>query len=1538
MACTDYHNYERTVHQLIALDAEGEPDYLRQIAMSMLERGKPQQARKILARLKELGATADEAEFEAGVLALAGLDDDAITAYRRGIAGNANRIESYLLMANLMASANQKEQAIGMFQHLAEHAEKDDLFTIAIDGLINMEAPAPVLRWARRITLERLAKRHDKPYLYQLLSDLAELNNDVEGQFTALENMLPIAGDRRTSVVRELMDLAAGSSSFMGPRRQPQTKRHLDFGRRLINLGQLVPPQVYLDLGRAFLSSQDINDPVNPYSLARGLADFDTFRRDTAALFEQARYLEEAKQTYQKVLIGDNGNLGLLIKVAELQEQTGKDQIAAEAYQRALELLLSRRPAVASKEEKDIDDPYARWQARNVDDFDRYYQRALDGLKASMQPPAVEAMLLEQGKQLETDLQHVMQLQGEREQPLPLDRFPRLLRRTDFVRDVAMTYEMAHLAEVADLRLLQSFDQDQELLPKLMRSWSQNGLVNGARRLLEASPRPALEKDPLRFMIGEGLDPEGFELIPADEALRLVMPMLTGNRFEEAKILLQRVDYRRSESTTETVGALFSAATMLDEPDLLLNLSRHWLRLQINDPESYGFWGLRGSLDRCMQTLPPEHFRSYCQYYMQLVLEDPEKNGAYLAGIPILQDKLEEPLLTSEELTELIAEQGDMLAFNLGPLLALVPVEERATIASSVWTELSPSMRGYFPFNLLTSTEVELGDELESLLLEWFKVALKDGDQRYTLQRGDGLLDQKLLERNYDLVGEVLALMDQQFPDNALVKAYRCRWMWQKGFSEEALNMAVEAYFDPAMSNSTDWNYRQAQRQIESEILLSHPQPFLERWEEQNQKDGADLKRTKDRLNLVRRLDRSELYLSELLAAIQWHQEEVSFKLNYYHQLKREKRLEEAEQWLQQLLVEHEEDQQLWRTHFYALRSSSRYQEALLALNQWQQLVEEEKNDQDPIEEEVEKVDTRVPQASVWELKKVLEEEGDVAAQQVLRRIWRSYPRDDQSMGYFYRQPLDRNWPQDPVEKEEPEEITKKRRRGGLEAFLALPQEDSDPPAAPSMWEVLAQHKFGIQEMERLLRVESAGVTEGLDKVVAALAHARASQTEPGLAIQELLDLAAEGRALRHHYLQLLVLLSEQEDQLSQEAQAVLDGLQRSLDPKDAPQLLELARVMAATGDRERAVALYRWCATRVSSGAFYIFDEGTQVLTIRQLLTSAKQALEGGEDLISLIELALQVAAPSDNPWDTENYQRLVLETWSELLSPAETLERCGKICAEADSREQSLRREIARKTARLYALTGNIDRAIQCAEVAFCSFPLEAFYSQYRYYGFGSNEHPARGISQSGWQQWIPAQADEFADASAWYSAFANAMLDWLQAERFPERSAITGSVLACIRLWDSGQSDAAQQLLARLKELPELDGTSRLWIADAFRYCQQDAVAAAIERQLLAERELTRARWNDVFEAVAASEGPAAALATYTPLSEQNQSEELMMGLVGLAEASGDQEEVARLQRIWTAAQAAKAEIDAWQEEQNAEREKQKQGSTTRAMIIR
>jgi hypothetical protein len=217
LTCNDFYRYEKTIQELVALDPDNAPDYLRQLAMSSLERGQRREAWQILTRLRDEETSAFSDEFEAGILSLAGLRVEAEQAYRKGLVRHPDRIDGYLLLSNIQKELNQHDRSAGMFQFLAETADKDDLFTIAIDGLLNMRddranrgAPDRLIKWARRITLERIARSPDKLYLYQLLSDLSSELRDQEAATRAITAAIPIAGEQRTPLLRELMSLSKG--------------------------------------------------------------------------------------------------------------------------------------------------------------------------------------------------------------------------------------------------------------------------------------------------------------------------------------------------------------------------------------------------------------------------------------------------------------------------------------------------------------------------------------------------------------------------------------------------------------------------------------------------------------------------------------------------------------------------------------------------------------------------------------------------------------------------------------------------------------------------------------------------------------------------------------------------------------------------------------------------------------------------------------------------------------------------------------------------------------------------------------------------------------------------------------------------------------------------------------------------------------------------------------------------------------------------------------------------------------------------------
>ncbi|HIE71359.1 MAG TPA: hypothetical protein EYP98_14975 [Planctomycetes bacterium] len=172
LACQDYLEYERLIEQLIERDTENRLDHMRELTLSRLERGRRAQAIEILPALR---AAEDDSgiadEFEAGIYQLAGLNEPALKSYVKGLGRFPDRIDTHLLVANLMRETGREMEAARRFQYLASTAKRDDLFTIAIDGILNLRAqddtqvPKSVVDWAMRVTLERLAERSHRFYL-----------------------------------------------------------------------------------------------------------------------------------------------------------------------------------------------------------------------------------------------------------------------------------------------------------------------------------------------------------------------------------------------------------------------------------------------------------------------------------------------------------------------------------------------------------------------------------------------------------------------------------------------------------------------------------------------------------------------------------------------------------------------------------------------------------------------------------------------------------------------------------------------------------------------------------------------------------------------------------------------------------------------------------------------------------------------------------------------------------------------------------------------------------------------------------------------------------------------------------------------------------------------------------------------------------------------------------------------------------------------------------------------------------------------------
>lgn len=481
--------------KLLELDPANRIDYLQSLVLTLIERGGKEDREQLeqrLAELRQASPTADE-EFEAGVLVMAGMRDRAIDTYRKAIARNPSHSDNYLVLADLLKKNQKDAQALAMLQYFAEIAPTDDGFMIAVDGILNLrpQPDSPVLRWAQRRVIERLARRDDKFYLYDLSAEIADEARDTAGYLASLEDSLVEAGPRRSTVLRELI-AATGEKEDEMPGSGPSTtdyRRNLTYSRRLISLGDELPPDVYLNLGRTFLRLGRPDEALAAFNMAIDRTDRPSLVEDAADRFESAGYTSEAVVLYEKALTGDPGSVSLMAKLARVRHRQSGPDLAKGLYLRALLKLASQQLVEADSGKRETR------RSSGPDEsftflFRRYFSMLEGGLLYTMNggdekegelPPA----LAEIGEGFEAALREVA-LRVPGTPAKPLGSYPRLSAVSKLAREVALSSGYYDFADSLDRKLLRLFGGDAAAVKEIVDGRLDYGLRSSAEKLRTA--------------------------------------------------------------------------------------------------------------------------------------------------------------------------------------------------------------------------------------------------------------------------------------------------------------------------------------------------------------------------------------------------------------------------------------------------------------------------------------------------------------------------------------------------------------------------------------------------------------------------------------------------------------------------------------------------------------------------------------------------------------------------------------------------------------------------------------------------------------------------------------------------------------------------------------------------------------------------------------------------------------------------------------------------------------------------------------------
>ena len=484
----EYDKYDKTLRQLEEIDPENRIEHIQNIVLNMVaftvEEESDEKLEDIQHWLEQLRLFDEEAvtgEFEASVLSMSGFTEQAIESYRYALVRHPQHSDNLLLMGDLMKESGRTEEAVAVFQYVAEHSQDDNEFVVAIDGILNMIGQErfgqrlppndqATFRWAHRIILERITGRADKFYLYTLLGDIAIETLDTEGEFVAVENSISQAGIRRLSVLRELVTMSTRDAGFFSLNQKAgDTERQLRYGRRLIGLRQQLPPEVYISLAKTLLEREDTLGAEKSLNLVRDITGQIDINQTKADLFQEAGYVKKALSSYSTALALNQDDSTLLLKTAVLREANGQLDVANTLYMKGLLNVLRTQP---EKLHTDSRSPSSRssslpigirvGSSRNLSvnrDYQTFYEPFTQGVIATW--PTEESEIAANLAQIENmfreTLASVVETRAADEEKANLSRFSRLDHLAKFIRRLGASVQREEFVYARDIQLAEVF-------------------------------------------------------------------------------------------------------------------------------------------------------------------------------------------------------------------------------------------------------------------------------------------------------------------------------------------------------------------------------------------------------------------------------------------------------------------------------------------------------------------------------------------------------------------------------------------------------------------------------------------------------------------------------------------------------------------------------------------------------------------------------------------------------------------------------------------------------------------------------------------------------------------------------------------------------------------------------------------------------------------------------------------------------------------------------------------------------------------------
>jgi TolA-binding protein/predicted TPR repeat methyltransferase len=1530
--CNDYYHYEKTLRKLIELDPEGTSEYLTQLAMSSLERGRNDEAQAILIEMRGLPGNPASAEFEAGVLTIAGMHEEAAAAYWRGLAKNPERIDGYLLLGRALQTLGKAPQAVGMFQYLIENADKDDLFTIAVDGLLNMNNPQQgsslspeTLRWTRRTILERLAGKEDKVYLFQLLGDLSEDLRDPQLMIRAQAETLPVAGERRTAQLRELMELARG-----GTKNKDDVLR---FGRRLIGMGEIIPPQVYLNLGKLFLDNGDIRNAVKTFDKANDESDPGDYLRKVAATFESKGYLKSALRSYEKLLLTDPDDVASLLKTGEIKEQFGRDAEAVLAYRQALKILMEGQALFNFGKTKPAGTQF-RYFSRNADSFDKYYQRALNGLLVTSTTDGgqVKKLMEDSLVALQSDLERVEKERATNPEIINLANAPRVVRRGQMIRRLALGAGHLAQARTVETLLLKAFPEDKTFLADAILTWDNWGYGRPARALIDGFP-----EHPGRDAAIQALTQGGGGTLQ-----KIFQLLLRGDEAEARKQLREMERAIGSDWSFSEYGALVSIAHCLDDSEEVERLVRIAIS---NSPKSERLRTSISLLSIALPRLKEAQIQRLIAHIENLLREGGTQAAsgvqyfAYGNLKRLTGGNLKIPAVAIQPEIERMLAQGGFYTRSIGQMFAFLTPEDFRLLLRETYRKAKLSDRLGLLFGLLRHHPGKMDQATEDLLAELIEEASKanlDNPLGIYKSAAQNSMGGSPNHPNTDFEARVLGKFasrtqgEQQLgflAEEALV--------WQRaGNTQRALQAAMKL-LDLAINDEKAFA---SFMQLQANLPPTYLDVFLSNLDEIESGSWPTVELEKKRLLLANQSSVPGRKTIVLREAVRKFPKELFFYEELRKELEKEGRHREAISILEELVKLAPETpryraelSEAWKklaqpikARAFAQASTADASPASRPAPKTAPTVRRPATVTAPIGQGLaDGQEKSIPEPDTQRIQRYIKD-GDIdQARLELRKLWRRFSDLEHScrVGLYnnYTAAHSRyyEWPQvtaPPPRTAPPATTSGGANPGGLRGFLGLePIKLNNPlrrtaPPMPSIFHEIGSEDFVAGELELWLRIFDPREYQGahFEEFLRGIVANRIAREGVGRYLGDAFARHAKGElsALDRHA--LLTALELQPEAGGEQATAFLKETMESLETTVTWQTLRLARCLLKRGDEKSALSLYRWCVASVN---FSVYTSSNS-LTASSVIEEIRRNFQGESRLRVLKEILPLITHDNRSEMNEAELMRYILNIWSEELPVHQVYESCPDMCRkiikifETTSDPKMPAMDIATL---FLAAGGETQEALKALPLLLKTRTVSG--------------KPIPRVERDYFLQiWLPEDMGAWNGADRWLAGFANQVLQWESERKLSTPESVKMLSLVAVRQHQNRFAEAARKTLADIRNLSFTDTDAALWFLDAAEITRSDDLAMAMATQLLNERRLPIARVAPLMKVVAEKQGLPAALELAESALELTWERGFIETMARLCTQAGDLERARlwneRLEQAWgdrSSADAAAREME-------------------------